>query len=253
MPPSSLEKQLRQLGFSAPEAQVYLTLLRSGGGSVGPLISKTQLHRNVVYTALDKLVAQKLVMTKQVKGKKAFSPASPAFLAETFQQQAVTAVAVVRDLGKLMKHDDQEITIHQGNEEYLRLLTGLLKALPKGGTKYVLGTGGEAFMENTMRPIWEAYHKVARERQIEVKMLGYERQRSSFAAEAQAEKVYNIRYLPENIENPAGVHIYPEAQTVLNIIYSDSVQPVTAIRIRNAALVEGYLNLFRNLWKTAKK
>ena len=65
--------------------------------------------------------------------------------------------------------------------------------------------------------------------------------------------IYQIRYLPSNIENPSGIHIYPEAKTVLNIIYSDENSPVTAIKIKNPAVVQGYLNLFNSLWKIGEE
>lgn len=54
------------------------------------------------------------------------------------------------------------------------------------------------------------------------------------------------------MENPSGIHIYPEVNTVLTIIYSDKNRPVTAIKMVNPSLVKGYLNLFGNLWKMGK-
>lgn len=244
--------ELEKLGFSEHDARIYLSLVELGKATASPLISKTGLHRSIVYTSLDRLVTRKLVEVKEVKGKKTFSAVTPSLLVEEFEGKKRVAEEVAGRIAEKMRAETQEITIHEGNEEYLALLTSLLKSLPKGATKYVLGTGGEEFMSETMLPIWKQYHRVAHEQRIQIKMISYASQRGSIEPHTDKEGNYEIKYLPTDMENPAGVHIYPEARVVLNIIYSDKSNPVTAIKIKNAALVRGYLNLFESLWKRGR-
>ena len=253
MQKNPLKTTLLQLGLSGQETDVYLVLAENGPSTSGPLITKTGLHRNVVYTALEHLVADKYVTESQVRGKKQFAITDPDIFSRTFSQKADIAKQVTQDIAALAKQEPQEITLHEGNEEYLALLTGLLRRLPKGATKYVLGTGGEDFMRETMRPIWRKYHTVAKEQGIHIKMIAYESQRAAIAADVAKEGIYEVRYLADEIENPAGTHIYPEAGVVLNIIYSTENHPVTAIRIRNSDLAQAQLILFKNLWKMAKE
>lgn len=250
---SELKNGLIELGFTTSEAMVYLALLETGKTTAGPIISKTQLHRNVVYTALDHLLARKLVSEQTSRGVKNFALSVPLQLNIEFTEKAKIAKQLTEAITLKLSGNIQEITVHEGNEEYLALLTGIIKSLPRGSTKYVIGTGGESFMEATMRPIWKKYHEVAKSQGIKIKMLAYAHQRDILRNDVSKEKIYEVRYLPSDMENPAGVHIYPEAQTVLNIIYSDASTSVTAIKIKNLALVNGYLNLFHNLWKGAKK
>lgn len=247
-----LKDKLINLGFPASEAGVYLALLAMGSAQAGPIISKTQLHRNVVYTALSHLVKRKLVSEKTVRGVKHFSVTEPLTLSEEFEQKAELAKSATKEIIEALPRGGQEITIHQGNVEYLQLLQGLLSSMPKGSTKYVIGTGGEKFMRVTMRPIWRKYHKVARVQKMQIKMISYESQRKAIAQDVAHEGIYAVKYLPDDVENPSGVHVYPEIDTILNIIYSDTNNPVTAIRIKNKELVQGYLNLFNNLWKLGK-
>lgn len=249
---TALKENLINLGLTNNETDVYLALLELKIASSGPIIKKTQLHRNVVYTSLSHLVKKRLVSEKSVRGIKTFSIVEPDSFTSDFEQKANLAKEVEKDILAKIPQKNQEITIHQGNEEYLQLLTGLLRSMPEGSTKYVIGTGGEDFMRETMRPIWKKYHKVARNKRINIKMISYESQRSSIEEDVHNESMYEIKYLPDMIENPAGVHVYPEADTILNIIYSDSKNPVTAIKIKNEALVKGYLNLFNNLWNNKK-
>jgi len=235
--------------------EVYLVLAELGTVSTGPLIAKLGLHRNVVYTALEHLVNRKFVIESQVKGKKTFAVADPSVIAEEFTRKADIAKEVADEVSAMAKRKQQEVTVHEGNEEYLSLLLGILRS-PSDEKKivYVLGTGGELFMENTMRPIWKKYHKLAREQGVSIKMISYESQREALKDDITRDRdLYDVRYLPNESENPAGTQIYPWASTTLNIIYSTTGRPVTAIQIKNGDLVEGQLNLFKHLWKSAKE
>lgn len=252
MQESALKSALLDLDFRPAEVDVYIALMSLGTTPVGALISNTGLHRNVVYTALEHLVARKLVSESQIKGKKTFFLTDPSILKDEFQEKSEKAIEVAQTIQELSSQEVQEITVHQGNDEYLALLTNLIRQQTKDSTIYVLGTGGEAFMTNTMRPIWKKYHHVAKQQGILIKMISYESQRQAIATDVASEDIYEVRYLPDEIENPAGVHIYPEAHTTLNIIYSTAERPVTAIRIKNTDLVQGQLNLFNNLWQITK-
>lgn len=250
---NTLKQDLLTLGLSTNEIDVYSALLGLDTASTGPIIEKTQLHRNVVYTALSHLIRKKMVFEKNVRGVRHFSAIAPITLKEEFEEKAKVAGKVFKEISERLPAKIQEITIHQGNEEYLQLLTGLLSTMPKGATKYVVGTGGEEFMAHTMRPIWRRYHKVAHRQNLKIKMIAYENQKPALESDVRKERIYEIHYLPSEMENPSGLHVYPEIGTILNIIYSDKQNPVTAIRIKNEALVQGYLNLFRNLWAMGKE
>lgn len=239
---------LQELGFSEHDALVYLALVDLKTVTANPLISRTSLHRSIVYTSLEHLVGRKLVEVKEVKGKKTFTAVSPSLLVEEFTEKSRLAEEVSALIAQKMQQEKQEITIHEGNDEYLALLASTLRELPKDSVKFVLGTGGAEFMEQTMLPIWKRYHRIAHERRIKIKMIGYGNQKEAIKPYTDKEGIYEVKYLPAEMENPAGIHIYPELGIVLNIIYSTRTTPITAIRIKNKAFVDSYLNLFKNLW-----
>jgi sugar-specific transcriptional regulator TrmB len=249
---NKLKSALLTLGFSEHESAVYLELANIGSTGTGTLIKNTELHRNVVYTALERLVKRKYVLESQEKGKKRFVLADPSIIEQEFTKKAEVASNVAEGLSKIVALPAQEITVYKGNEAYLTLLSSLIRELPRGGASYILGTGGEEFMEQTMRKIWRRYHKVARDQGIKIKMISYESHRNMLKKDLKGQEMYEIRYLPDDIENPAGVRVYPEAGVMLNVIYSTEEQTVTAIRIKSDDLVQGQLNLFENLWRMAK-
>lgn len=250
MDKKALKSALISLGLTEHESLVYLELALLGASSSGPLIKKTGLHRNVVYTSLEHLIERKFVLESQIKGKKQFVVADPSIIEQEFSQKLDIAKDVAQQVAALGVHPIQEITVYEGNEAYLTLLTDLIKQIPRGGTSYILGTGGEEFMELTMRKLWDRYHKAVRAQGIKIRMISYESHRGMLEKDLTGQKdLYDIRYLPDKVENPSGVRVYPEAGVIVNMIFSTSTQPVTAIRIKNDDLVRGQLNLFENLWE----
>jgi sugar-specific transcriptional regulator TrmB len=243
---------LMSLDFSENDARVYLCLAELKNATANPIIQNTGLHRALVYTSLEHLVARKLISSAEIKGKKHFSITSPDFLVQEFEEKQEKAKNMVNLIKSKINSESQEITLHQGNDEYLKLLTTLINELPSGSTKYVLGTGGKIFMEKTMNSIWKKYHAVVNNRKVRIHMIAYNSQKPDLEPSLSKMNVYTTKYLSDDSENPAGIHIYPEINTVLNIIYSDELNPVTAIRIKNKALTESYLKLFKNLWIQGK-
>jgi sugar-specific transcriptional regulator TrmB len=250
---SNIKNDLLRLDFTLHDAEVYIALIDLGQTPAGQIITKTGLHRNIVYTSLEHLIRRKLVAENLVKKVKNFSAVNPAILAEEFSEKLEISKDVAQSILKNLLHSqEQKITVHQGNDEYIKLVSGIVKSMPKGSTKYVIGTGGEVFMKNTMRPLWRKYHNTALEQGIKVKMLSFEPERSMIQAEFKNLPGYEIKYLPNEIQNSMGIHIYPESGIVLNIIYSTDVSPVTAIKIQNKALAKSQLNFFANLWNMGK-
>jgi sugar-specific transcriptional regulator TrmB len=243
---------LENLGFTQNDCLVYGVLLSEGASPAGHIITKTDLHRNIVYTSLDHLISRKIVSSRKSGSKTIFEAITPDILVTEFEAKKVQAEELLAHYRLQTGNKNiQEISVHEGNDGYLRLLSSLIQSMPKDSTKYVLGTGGEDFMAQTMRPIWKGYHKVAKKAGIKIKMLGYSSQKGSIEPDLRGLDMYETRYIASEATNPAGIHIYPEVDTVLNIIYSTESSPVTAIRIKNKKLAAGYLNLFNNLWNSA--
>jgi hypothetical protein len=198
-------------------------------------------------------VDKKLISAKNMKGKMIFESITPNILITELKEKQESAENLLRYYQQITTNRElREISVHEGNDEYLRLLSTLINSMPARSTKYVLGTGGEDFMKQTMRPIWDKYHKVVRKKNVHIKMLGYSSQKESIDHDVSNINMYEIKYVESNNPNPAGLHIYPEIDTVLNIIYSTEYSPVTAICIKNKALTKAYLNLFENMWTGIK-
>lgn len=248
-----LTTKLKKLDFTENDAKVYLELVELGSSPAGEIIKATDLHRNSVYTSLRHLADRNLVNISKEKGKKVYHTSSPEALEFEFEKKADLAEEVSGNISKLLESELQSISIHRGNEEYLNLLQQIIRSMPDGSTKYIIGTGGQDFMDQTMLKIWEDYHDTAHSKDLHIKTLAYEHQREALRKPLREEGIYDVRYLPQELKNPSGIHVYPNADTVLNIIYSDETKPVAAVKIKDSSLVDGYLNLFNQLWEIAEE
>ncbi|MEN9921530.1 MAG: Sugar-specific transcriptional regulator TrmB [Candidatus Parcubacteria bacterium] len=245
----NIQKDLKILGFSENESSLYSLLIDKKEAPAGDLIKETGFHRNVVYTALNHLINKKLVSEKIKNSKKFYVPEAPKILLEQIREQSQTCESLINKIDESLTEDSQGITVHEGNDEFLKLLLSLLNEMRPNDEKFILGAGGEDFMEYTMRPIWKKYHQKAIEQKIKISMIAYENQKDSLVKDIEPyKKIYSMKFLKGKDENPAGIHVYPHLNTVLNIIYSDKNQPVTAIKIKNKRLTQGYINLFKNLY-----
>tara|TARA_Y100001970_G_C13895830_1_gene681051 strand:- start:181 stop:756 length:576 start_codon:yes stop_codon:yes gene_type:complete len=190
-----------------------------------------------------------MVHVVEESAKRIYVASNPEGLTADFSRKLEQAQQATKSIKEILSETIQEISTHRGNTEYEHLLTSLILSLPKGATKYIIGTGGSDFMEQTMIPIWKKYHKAAKKQDLKIKAIAYASQKDDLEAILQKEGIYNVQYLSDAPGNPSGIHIYPELDTVLNIIYSTETKPVVAIKIVDSDLVQGYLNLFQGLWK----
>ncbi|HLG25550.1 MAG TPA: helix-turn-helix domain-containing protein, partial [Candidatus Gracilibacteria bacterium] len=139
------------------EARVYLALVKHGPCNAGPLISETQLHRNIVYVALDHMIAKKYVTQKTVRGRKNFSVASPAVLENEFKKKAALASQMAKMLSQKAKQEHQEITFHEGAEEYTDLMFTLTSAMPDESSICFFGITHEGLTDTSMGRSFQRY------------------------------------------------------------------------------------------------
>ena len=61
MKTNNFELELEQIGFNKSEIKVYLTLLKIGSSTTGPIISESRTANSKIYEVLDKLIHKGLV------------------------------------------------------------------------------------------------------------------------------------------------------------------------------------------------
>ncbi|PLX26382.1 hypothetical protein C0581_04650 [Candidatus Parcubacteria bacterium] len=236
-----IEQDLEQLGFHKNEVIVYLALFELGKVRAGEIIESTNLHRNLVYTALEVLVRRELVTKTTVKGVAVFSVNSPDHLLDELDRKRQHAQKLVEELKSRQQAVEREITLFEGLDGAKRATRQNFQA-DKGETVYLLGASThEILPELSMR--WRAYHKKRIEKGIKFKALYGRSTNSDVVAETNKLPMTDTKYMPTNIDAPMWFNICGDTSSIVAI----DKEPV-AINIKSKPIADGLKQYFDHLW-----
>ena len=131
-----LKEQLLELDFTSNQADVYLALLALGQTKVGPIISKTGFHRNIVYRALGDLIARKLAYKITKRGISYFEATDPEPLLTETERKKETAREVMKLIKQKKGTSQSEVLVLSGHQGVIDLCEMVLKT---GEDLYLLG------------------------------------------------------------------------------------------------------------------
>jgi len=237
--------ELKKLGFTNNEINVYSAILDLGQSSTGPIIKKTGLHRNIVYDVLDTLVKRKLLSESIKSGKKYFKIKNPQILILKAQEQLEASNKLAGYIKNKLKSKAPEVIIYEGKEGWesaYRLLKNRLKAKE---TVCTLGVGGDKWI-SAMGDFFITWENFLVKHKIMNKMIAYKWQKKEIEAH-QKNPMRKTKYLPEPYSISSNTEIFKDG--IFIQIYSD---PIILIEIRSKEIAKGYQQHFDVMWKLSK-
>ena len=237
---------LQKLGFSENEARVYLALLEAGFGTTAPIIKKTNLHRNIVYETLDRLVNRGLASFSIQRGKKHFRALSPLKILQQQETQLRLAQEVAPILIKMQKAEKQEVIIYEGKEGFQNAHFDAIGQMKNSSAVYVMIAGGEKWFE-VMGSGLKKFDSLRVAKKIKDKIIALESQRKDITLQGKR-PLFEARFLPEYFDNPSGTSVYGDITLIM--VYGE---PPLTIMIKNAQVAKGFKQYFDILWKMAKE
>lgn len=241
------KKQLINLGFSDHEADIYLVLLETGLSSTGPIIKKTNLHRNIVYETLNKLVNKKIVSESNQRGIKHYKALNPEKILHHKEEQFNLAQALIPQLKDLQTKEKVEVVVYEGIDGFQTALKKLVDYISPHKNVFVLATGGESFYENMGNSL-KYYDQKRKEKNINIKMIYQSSKKENQAQKTIRRPLMEIKYLESPFLPISEFEIFEN--TVLLQIYSS---PPIAIEITSKEVADSYKNHFNELWNKAEK
>jgi len=85
-----IELQLEEIGLNKSEIKVYLSLLKLGSSSTGPIISESKTANSKIYEVLEKLIQKGLVSHFTKENVKYYKAASPKMILEYLNEKKKT-------------------------------------------------------------------------------------------------------------------------------------------------------------------
>ncbi len=248
-------KILSEIGLTKGEIKVYLSLLKLGATSTGPLANDSEVSRSKLYSILDKLEKKGFANHFEKNGVKYFQPIEPEKIKDYLIQKEDELKKLEKNftafLPKLNEYYgktkiQQKVAIYQGLKGLKVAHEHVYLKVKKGEEYLYLGIPAEQPAEH--HRYWQKDHQKRALLGIKTRML--------FNRDADIKTLKNrnnygladARYMPTDIITPAYFLIYKD--TVMIGIASS--QPI-AIEIISQEIADSFRAYFEAFWKESKK
>ncbi|MEI7961137.1 MAG: helix-turn-helix domain-containing protein [archaeon] len=245
---------LEEIGLTAGESRVYLSLLKLGKSTIGNILRDSQASNSKIYDILDRLGKKGLVSTISFNGRKYFEAKNPLRLNEFIVSKEelikVQKAKLEASLPSLMKiyssrGESEEAEILQGLNGIKTFTEMILEKLSENDTFYILGAPKEATM--LLSGYFEDWHKRRTEKKVKCKIL-YNQEAKEFAPKRALTPLTEVRLLPKEIKSPTLIDIGKDY--VATMLFGE--KPLCFV-IKNKKIAESYLDYFNLLWKRSKQ
>ncbi len=236
---------LRDLGMTQNEVEIYLTLLGSGEMSVNEIASKSGLHRQVCYDALDRLLEKGFVSYILKNNKKFFRPLEPEKILDYLDEKKEEVSSVLPQLDAMLKkgREETQVEVIKGRMVLRTIYSDIFRTLKE--TKedlHAMGIEETKFLEFDEIAIKQHISRLRRNK-LKEKLLSKE-SATTFFEGPQSE----YRLIPDHLFNPNPTHVYGDKVAI--IIWG---HPTYGIIIKNKEVADANRKYFEMLWKIAKK
>jgi len=231
-----LKEKLINLNFTPNQVSVYLALLELGETKVGSIIKKTGFHRNIIYRALDDLIAQKLVSKITHKGIFYYSVLDPSPILNDIKQQETIAQEVVKEIKSKKHPSPSELMILSGSSGILDLYEMIIE---QGKDIYLLGATFD-FTQKFQEQVPQLKEKLDKANIIHLILA-----QSHVRKQAKTEFKHKLKFLPKYF--PPSPHvIWISGNIVAHVIWEE---PEAIFVIKNKKIADNYRSYFKLLWK----
>ncbi len=145
-----VKETLRKLGMTKNEVDVYITLLNSGEMSVNEIGSRSGLHRQVCYDALERLLEKGFVSFVKKKNKKHFKPLYPDRIIDYLEEKKNQVRNILPQL-KIMydlEKEETSVEVIKGKTTLRTILIDIFRTLKETkGPLCIMGVEETKFLE----------------------------------------------------------------------------------------------------------
>lgn len=241
---------LKEIGLTEGETKVYLSLLKLGSSTTGPLAKQAEVSSSKVYKILDRLEKKGLV-GHVTKGKTHYYTAMEPkrildYLTEKeFQinQKKELIQKIIPQFEFQQKMVSTDAILYVGFKAVTNSISSIIDELKPGQTYYVIGAGyGDV---PGLRPFFHKHHQRRATKGVRLKMLAnydtkYNLEKTTFLKA-------NIRFLPRYLASNMEIFFYQ--QKVFITIWTR--EPL-GVLIGNPEAVRGFEMYFKTLWKMGR-
>ena len=242
-----MENVLREIGFTEREIKVYLSMLKLGESTIGPIAKESSIQAAKVYETITKLESKGLA-SYIIKGKtKYFLVEDPDKLKLLLKQKERNLLEILPKLKERYAHnvEPQVVRIHEGYKAIKILFDYLIDNLNQGDFYYVFSFAKEYLEDEQVPLFFRQIHLKLNEKKIDDKLIGPKSQKKELKELYKTIKSLKLRFSETHF--PVGLVI--TSKSVLQVTWGD--RP-TVIEICSDNLIKKYKEFFLDMWKLNK-
>jgi len=238
----SIANTLKELGFSKPETDVYLTLLGLGGTDATNISKETGIKRTTVYPILERLMSNGAVTCLDQGKKRLYTPIQPNHLPSLFEKKLRSLTEIIPLLESLQgKHvKEYGIRLVQTKKEFEAFYSRILDEY-RGREYYIIGSSPEFL--NVDREFLLDFRKKRAAGKTRVKLLLSHDSRQE-VGQNDPSLLREFKYLPEKYFFKSTIDIYDDKI----VIVGPSVKAL-AVVIAVPPMVDVFKSVFEILWE----
>lgn len=247
-------EDLRKLGLTEGESKVYLSLLRLGQTTTGPIVKRAGVTTSKSYKILARLEEKGLVSHVYKSKVKYFKSAPPEKILDiiikkqtVLEETKIEAKKIIKELNNYQKQSEdlQEAEIFYGVEGLDTVFGEQLRTLKRTEESFVIGiASGKDYSEQVTRFFEKLQYQ--RDKNGIITNLLYGEEAKGTIGYQEKSKFCKIKYLPYT--SLVSINIYKDITLIIVFVG----QPIT-FKIKSKNVAEAYLKNFNLLWKIAKK
>ena len=242
-------KELQLLGMSRNEAMTYWALVKSEPCRAGALIDTLNIHRNIVYLALDSLIFKGYVAKVSVRGVWQYQITEPEVILTNLKRHEDIARNIIEEIAAFSQNTSRFIKVYEGIDSYRRFWLSSLERVPMNTIDYVAGGNIEPWSDYMGKAFLEAYWALCEKKNLQWKTLYFgitELQRKSLHdASVRLEARNWTGEVPQKFSGNFNV-IHD------SVILHTTLKPPRIVEIRDEALVPMFQNYFDIMWSQAE-
>lgn len=240
---------LKELGLSDAEAEVYLTMLRTGEGTASALAKRADLHRRHTYDVVNALTEKGLATYIDEEQRRVYKPADPHRLRELVSEERERVNELDEQVGavlpELLNHfsaeqEEREVRVLEGKDAIKQLFNAQLREADD--KIYLIGSPMEA--EEQLQYFLPSWTERRREEDVTIKGVFEHAMRGEVGEHGPIED----RYLPEDVTSTVSISIFGDSVGIIFWIDDPLV-----IMIDDPAAADSFMTYFHLVWASAKK
>lgn len=243
----SVQKTLRQIGFSDKSSRVYLALLSLGEASVIEIATQTRLKRTTVYNVLPELIQAGLVRTGRRGKRRIFFVDDVRAISEKMKQDLLTAELLIPRLQGLQQvlPNRPRLQIFEGQSGVRDFFLDTLKHTPRGGRIDEI-VGPKAFYSILPAEIRDEYVPMRVKQGVRIRIIASQSETAKRLKQRAAAELREIRFVRRlDIDFHAALVLYGTRVGFLSF-----TERFFGAVVESSALYEMQRAIFQSLWET---